>query len=213
MSGDLRISSVEGSGTTVSLVFPVEPVIQTPKPVIPFAPFKSAVLYGYDESHHGSTLLRAATARYLAEWWGLRVLKPEEEPAADLIIINESLALFRSRVQRRQIQQPIVLLVSTRRDLDVFKLSIAEFENNGGVCEIIFKPSGPVRLRSAFMRAAQKHAQAQLQGDGSHDLGEPLSDIPDQVDGPVTKPELQDEETSRFRVLCVEDNPMLRRIL
>jgi hypothetical protein len=213
MSGDLRISSVEGDGTTVSLVFPAEPIIKTPKPSFPSIPFKSAVLYGYNESHRGSTLLRAVTTRYLAEWWGLRVLKPEEESDADLIIINESLALFRSRVQRRQIQQPIVLLMSTRRDLDVCKSNIAEFENSGGVCEIMFKPSGPVRLHCALMRAAQKHAQAQLQGCAPRDLGEPPPDIPDHIDVPITKPELQDEEPSRFRVLCVEDNPMLRRML
>ena len=213
MSGDLRISSVEGDGTTVSLVFPAEPITKSPKPAFPSVPFKSVVLYGYDENHRGSTLLQAVTTRYLAEWWSLRVLKPEEEPDADLIIINESLALFRSRVQRRQIRQPIVLLMSTRRDLEVYKLNIAEFEKSGGVCEIMFKPSGPVRLHCALTRAAQKHTQAQLQGNELPDLGEPPSDIPDQTDGAITGLELQDEEISRFRVLCVEDNPILRRIL
>lgn len=212
MSGDLRISSVEGDGTTVSLVFPAEPITKAPKPIFPPIPFTSVVLYGYSESHRGSTLLQTVTTRYLAEWWGLRVLKPEESNA-DLIIINESLALFRSRVQRRQIQQPIVLLMSTRRDLDVCKLSIAEFENIGGVCEVMFKPSGPVRLHCALVRAAQKHAQAQLQEDVPRDLGAPLSNILDHMDDPITKPELRDEESSKFRVLCVEDNPMLRRML
>jgi hypothetical protein len=213
MSADLRISSTEGSGTTVLLVFPAELIPQTPMPVFPPVPFKSAVLCGYNESQHGPTTLQAVTTRYLAEWWGLRVLQPEEESEADLIIINESLALFRSRVQRRQIRQPIVLLMSTRRDLDVCKLYIAEFENSGGICEIMFKPSGPVRLHCALMRAAQKHAQARLHGDRPSDLGEPLPDILDEIDGPITMLGLQDEETSGFRVLCIEDNPMLRRIL
>jgi len=212
MSGDLRISSDEGDGTTVSLGFPAEPIIKDPKLIFPPIPFKSAVFYGCDESHRGSTLLQAVTTRYLAEWWGIRVLKPEESDA-DLIIIDESLALFRSRVQRRQIRQPIVLLMSNRRDLDVCKLNIAKYGNSGGVCEIMFKPLGPVRLHCALVRAAQKHAQAQLLGDGPCDLGAPLWDIPDNIGGPVTKPELQDEEPSRFRVLCVEDNAMLRRML
>ena len=213
MSGDLRISSVEGDGTKVSLTFPVEPITKAPKPIFPPIPFKSTILYGYNESHRGSTLLKAVTTRYLTEWWGVRVLEPEDESDTDLIIINESLALFRSWVQRRQIQQPVVLLISTRRDLDVCKLSIAEFENSGGVCEVMFKPSGPVRLHCALMRAAQKHAQAQLQENAPRDSGVPLSDILDHVDHPITKPELQDEEPTRFRVLCVEDNPMLRRML
>ena len=213
MSGDLRISSVEGDGTTVSLVFPAELIIKAPRPTFPPIPFKSAILYGYDEGHRGSALLQDVTTRYLTEWWGVRVLKPEEESDTDLIIINESLALFRSRVQRRQIQQPVVLLMSTRRDLDVCKWSIAEFENSGGVCEVMFKPSGPVRLHCALMRAAQKHAQAQLQEKAPRDLGAPLSDIIDHIDDPITKLELQDEEPSEFRVLCVEDNPMLRRML
>jgi len=103
--------------------------------------------------------------------------------------------------------------MSTRRDLDVCKLYIAEFENSGGICEIMFKPSGPVRLHCALMRAAQKHAQARLHGDRPSDLGEPLPDILDEIDGPITMLGLQDEETSGFRVLCIEDNPMLRRIL
>ena len=141
------------------------------------------------------------------------MLKPEEGSDADIILINESLALFRSRVQRQRVQQPIILLISTRRDLDVYKLNITEFENGGGVCEIIFKPSGSVRLQCALLRAAQKHAQAQLQGDGPRDLVEPLSGVLDQIDGPTSKSEVQDEDTTRFRVLCVEDNPMLRRIL
>ena len=212
MSGDLRISSVEGAGTTVSLVFPAEPIVKAPKPIFPPIPFTSAVLYGYNESHCGSTLLQAVTTRYLAEWWGVRVLEPEESDA-DLIIINESLTLFQSRVQRRQIQQPIVLLMSTRRDLDVCKSSIAEFENSGGVCEVMFKPSGPVRLHCALMRAAQKHAQARLQEDAPRALEAPLSDIIDHIDDPITNPEPRDEEPSKFRVLCVEDNPMLRRML
>ena len=213
MSGDLQVSSVEGDGTTVSLVFPAEPIIKAPKPITPSVPFKTAILYGYDGSHPGSALLQAVTTRSLAEWWGIRVLKPEEESDTDLIIINESLALFRSRIQRRQIRQPIVLLVSTRRDLDICKLNITEFENIGGVCEIIFKPSGPVRLQCAVLRAAQKHAQAQLRGDGPSDSIEPLSGVPDQIDAPATNPGVQDEDATRFRVLCVEDNPMLRRIL
>ena len=213
MSGDLQISSIEGDGTTISLVFPVEPIIKAPKLFFPPTPFKSVVLCGYNEGHRGSALLQMATTRYLAEWWNLRVLKPEEESDADLIIINESLTLFRSRVQRRQIEQPIVLLMSTRRDLDDYKLNIAEFENSGGVCEVMFKPSGPLRLHSALMRAAQKHAQTQFQGDEPRGLEEPPLDIPDQIDGPITKPEVEDEDASRFRVLCVEDNSMLRRIL
>jgi hypothetical protein len=212
MSGDLRISSVEGDGTTVSLVFPAEPIFKVPKPIFPPIPFTSAVLCGYDESHRGSSRLQAVTTRYLAEWWGLRVLKPEESDA-DLIIINENSALFRSRVQRRQIQQPIILLMSTRRDLDGCKLSIAEFEKIGGVCEVMFKPSGPIRLHCALMRAAQKQAQSRLQKDAPRDLEAPLSDIIDHIDGPIAKPELRDEEPSKFRVLCVEDNPMLRRML
>lgn len=213
MSGDLQISSVEGGGTTVSLVFPAEPIIEAPKTNTPSLPFKTAVLYGCNESHSGSTLLQAITTRYLTEWWGIRVLKPEDESDADLIIIDESLALFRSRVQRQQIQQPIVFLMSTRRDLDACKSNITEFENSGGVCEIIFKPSGPVRLQCALLRAAQKHAQAQLQGDAPRNLVEPLSGVSNHMDGFTRKPEVQDEDATRFRVLCIEDNPMLRRIL
>jgi len=213
MSGDLQISSIEGDGTTISLGFPVEPIIKAPKLSFPPTPFKSVVLCGHNEGHRGSALLQMVTTRYLAEWWNLRVLKPEEESDADLIIINESLALFRSRVQRRQIAQPIVLLMSTRRDLDDYKLNIAEFENSGGVCEVMFKPSGPLRLHSTLMRVAQKHAQTQFQGDEPRGVEEPPLDTPDQTDGPITKPEVEDEDASRFRVLCVEDNSMLRRIL
>ena len=212
MAGDLRISSVEGDGTTVSLVFPAEPIVEAPKPIFLPIPFKSAILYGYNESHRGSALLQDVTTRYLTEWWGVRVLK-QEESETDLVIINESLALFRSRVQRRQIQQPVVLLMSTRRDLDDCKSSIAKFENSGGVCEVMFKPSGPVRLHCTLVRAAQKHAQAQLQENAPRDSGAPLSDIIDPIDEPIIKSELQDEEPSKFRVLCVEDNPMLRRML
>ena len=153
VGGKVEVWSEEGVGTEIKVIFTAEAVdedgygsgmepLNFHDPAYP--PMVSLV--AFEGSHKGVELLRVVLSGYLVTW-GFAVL--QNSTSGDIVIINEDPTPVQVATRRRDISQPFIILSASRGDAKV--LAIAnDHEHIGGFCRVLYKPSGPSRLRSAL---------------------------------------------------------------
>lgn len=89
---------------------------------------------------------------YLVDRWAFGIAGNDDITAGDILFISEDEGIINELTDANQFSRPVVLLTSKRGDSLVMKAA-REFEKLGGWCQLVFKPSGPVRLEDAFRAA------------------------------------------------------------
>ncbi|TFK27164.1 hypothetical protein FA15DRAFT_666663 [Coprinopsis marcescibilis] len=156
VDGKVDVWSEEGVGTDIRVVFPAEIAVddvRQPEAAQEVQPLKqdhdgtlpTVTMLGFESTHKGVQLLKRVLSTYIHDWWGLELL--EGPGLGDIVILNEHIAPVQEATSRRDISRPYVILWAARGNPTV--LSVAtEYERIGGFCRILYKPSGPSKLRA-----------------------------------------------------------------
>ncbi|KAG8906833.1 His Kinase A domain containing protein [Tulasnella sp. 403] len=154
LGGKVDVWSAEGAGTEIRLTMQVDLAQkQRPLPIAVPKDSLSVSLHGFDADHKGVKLLRDVMVGYLTEWWGFRIA--EDFSNGDILIVNGNLDVISDLTTSRDFSRPVLLLSMARGDTGVMHV-VNAFERLGGLCRIIFKPNGPVRLEEALRTAVSK---------------------------------------------------------
>ncbi|KAF7327444.1 Histidine kinase [Mycena kentingensis (nom. inval.)] len=151
VNGKLDVFSEEGVGTEIKITFtatttPDEPPAPEMEPFRFEDPSRPATLslVGFDLDHKGVQLLHDTIQTYAASWWGFEV-RPARKPLGDIVILNEDVELVKKATAERDIARPFIIL-STLHGNPTILATVADYENIGGFCRVIYKPGGPSRL-------------------------------------------------------------------
>lgn len=99
-------------------------------------------LVGFSVPHRGTELLKNTICTYLQSWLGLQILD-----RGDIVLLNEETGPVVAATEARDTSRPFIILSSARGNAMI--LAIAnDHERIGGFCRILYKPSGPSRLRA-----------------------------------------------------------------
>ncbi|KAG9029587.1 His Kinase A domain containing protein [Tulasnella sp. JGI-2019a] len=157
LGGKVEVWSAEGVGTEIRLVTDVN-VVAKSEPVRRIVDASQPVtvsLIGFDTDHKGTVLLRETMNSYLVNWWGFTISEDQDGIYGDILLVNEDAAVIEELIAGREFMRPVVLLSAARGDAQVVA-AMNMFEQLGGWCRLVFKPSGPVRLGDAFTTAVSK---------------------------------------------------------
>jgi len=97
---------------------------------------------GFSERHRGTQLLKNTFGTYLTTWWGFQIVD-----GGDIVLLNEETQPIVSATEARDVSRPFILL-SSARDSPLIMSIASDHERIGGFCRILYKPSGPSRLRA-----------------------------------------------------------------
>jgi hypothetical protein len=209
VGGKVEVWSEEGVGTEIKVIFTAEAVdedgsgsgmepLNFHDPAHP----PTVSLVAFEEGHKGVELLRVVLSGYLVTWWGFVVL--QNSTSGDIVIINEDPIPVQVATRCRDISQPFIILSASRGDAKV--LAIAnDHERIGGFCRVLYKPSGPSRLRSALriclgiLKIRNKKCSPALRSDSTvlPIPGIEVEPSPHQPDGWVTDPSMSPCTTSQ----------------
>lgn len=151
VGGKVDVSSEEGVGTEIKVTFLAE-MSEDGANVHPpeMQPFKAEgsdtlptiSLRGFSVPHRGTKLLKSTICTYLQSWFGLQIVD-----GGDIVLLNEETGPVMAATEAQDISRPFIILSSARGNAMI--LAIAnDHERIGGFCRILYKPSGPSRLRA-----------------------------------------------------------------
>ncbi|EFI27931.1 atypical/HisK protein kinase [Coprinopsis cinerea okayama7 len=158
VGGKVDVRSEEGQGTEIKVFFPAE--IPEDDPRLADAaqdmehfradknsPLPKISMLGFESQHKGIQLLYRVLRTYITEWWGLDIVDDSQD--SDIVVLNEDLGPIRSAIERNDIRRPFVILWVTRGNPTVLAAA-TEYERIGGFCRILYKPTGPSKLRGVL---------------------------------------------------------------
>ncbi|KAJ7220088.1 hypothetical protein GGX14DRAFT_354775, partial [Mycena pura] len=153
VNGKVDVWSEEGIGTEIKVTFTaqVTPDEAPPPEMEPFifddpAHPATVSLVGFDMDHKGVQLLYRVIQTYLISWWGFEE-RPPEQGLGEIVVLNEDVELVRKATAKRDTSRPFILLSTLHGNPTVLAV-VAEHENIGGFCRVIYKPGGPTRLHA-----------------------------------------------------------------
>lgn len=138
-------------GTEIKVIFPAEVPEDSANALSgEMQPFKvedpetlpTIALVGFSERHRGTELLMNTFCTYLTTWWGFQIVD-----GGDIVLLNEETRLVVSATEARDISRPFIILSSARGNPTIMSIA-SDHERIGGFCRILYKPSGPSRLRT-----------------------------------------------------------------
>ncbi|KAG6862009.1 hypothetical protein C0995_008196 [Termitomyces sp. Mi166 len=152
VGGKVDVWSEEGSGTEIKVTFladKVEGPVTAPE-LERFQPegslkLPTISLVGFDAAHEGTQLLKRVIYGILNSWWGFEVHSGIER--GDIVILNEVISPVKEATRIRDTSRPFIVITSSRGSAAVMEAA-ADHELLGGICRILFKPYGPLRLRA-----------------------------------------------------------------
>lgn len=156
MGGKVDVWSEEGAGTEIKVTFPADVPEDSADILSPeMEPFRSEEsgplptisLVGFSEPHRGTELLKTTTCNYLKTWWGFQIVEGGLGDGGDIVIVNEETGPVVSATKRLDISRPFIILSSARGNPTIMSIAV-DHERIGGFCRILYKPSGPSRLRA-----------------------------------------------------------------
>lgn len=154
VGGKIDVWSEEGVGTEIKVTFPAEVSEYGAHVVSPemeplrseeFESLPTVSLVGFSEPHRGTELLKTTMCNYISKWWELQIVDDGE--SGDIVIVNEETDLVVSATKRWDISRPFIVLSSARGNPTIMSIA-GHHERIGGFCRILYKPSGPSRLRA-----------------------------------------------------------------
>ncbi|KAG6898190.1 hypothetical protein C0992_003302 [Termitomyces sp. T32_za158] len=152
VGGKVDVWSEEGSGTEIKVTFladKVEGPVRAPEmePFKPEGSFKipSVSLVGFDTPHEGTQLLKRVLHNILHSWWGFEVFSGLGR--GDIVILNEDVSPVKEATQIRDTTRPFIIITSSRGSAAIMEAA-GDHEIAGGICRVLFKPYGPLRLRA-----------------------------------------------------------------
>jgi hypothetical protein len=153
VDGKVDVWSAENVGTETKVTFCAEIVEEDePSPKVSDTlnqgPDRVKVsLVGFEDPHRGVQLLCRVLAHYLVSWWGFRIAPPGS--LGEIVIANEDLSALQLAIEQRDTRRPFIVLTVSRGERHL-TTTVTEFERLGGFCRILYKPSGPSRLRQVL---------------------------------------------------------------
>ncbi|KAG6868316.1 hypothetical protein C0993_005041 [Termitomyces sp. T159_Od127] len=152
VGGKVDVWSEEGSGTEIKVTFladKVEGTVRAPEMEL-FKPegtskLPTVSLVGFDTPHEGTQLLKRVLYSILNNWWGFEVHSGLGR--GDIVILNEDISPVKEATQIRDTSRPFIIITSSRGSATVMEAA-ADHELAGGICRVLFKPYGPLRLRA-----------------------------------------------------------------
>ncbi|KAG5720942.1 hypothetical protein E4T56_gene855 [Termitomyces sp. T112] len=152
VGGKVDVWSEEGSGTEIKVIFladKAEGPTRAPE-MERFKPEGSLELpmislIGFDTPHEGTQLLKRVLYGVLNGWWGFEVHSCLER--GDIVILNEDISSVKEATRVRDTSRSFIIITSSRGSTTVMEAA-ADHELVGGICRVLFKPYGPVRLRA-----------------------------------------------------------------
>ncbi|TFK72969.1 hypothetical protein BDN72DRAFT_876194 [Pluteus cervinus] len=154
VGGKVDVWSEEGAGTEIKVTFtaervePLDPVVDTNSSHFEGLPHRPTVtLLGFDVPQKGFQLLKTVICTYLVSWWGFEI---QTGPGhGDIVIVNDDPAPLIAATERRDITRPFILLSAARGGPTSMTIA-SDYERIGGFCRILYKPTGPIRLRAVL---------------------------------------------------------------
>lgn len=154
VGGKVDVWSEEGCGTEIKVVFPAEKPDNDPRlaeAAHEMQPFETSgmpptkiSLVGFVSAHKGIALLKKVLCTHISTWWGLEIVEGHD---GDIVILNETVDPILSAIEKRDNSRPFVILWAARGNPRVLSI-IDSYERIGGFCRILYKPSGPSKLRA-----------------------------------------------------------------
>lgn len=153
VGGKVEVWSEENVGTEIKVTFPAEvPEDSVNSLSAEMQPFKvensdtlpTIELVGFSERRRGTELLKDTFCTYLTTWWGFQIAD-----GGDIVILNEETRSVVSATEARDISRPFIILSSARGNPTIMSIA-SDHERIGGFCRILYKPSGPFRLRAVL---------------------------------------------------------------
>ena len=102
----------------------------------------TVALVGFSERYRGTELLKNTFCTYLTTWWGFQIAD-----GGDIVLLNEETRPVVSATEARDVSRPFIILSSARGNPTIMSIA-SDHERIGGFCRILYKPSGPSRLRT-----------------------------------------------------------------
>ncbi len=167
MGGKVDVWSEEGVGTEIKVTFPADVLEDSADMLSPeMESFRSEEsdslptisLVGFSDPHRGTELLKTTMCKYLSTWWGFQIVDGGD--GGDIVIINEETGPVVSATKRWDISRPFIILSSARGNPTIMSIA-GDHERIGGFCRILYKPSGPSRLRAMLKLCVHAVAIAQ----------------------------------------------------
>jgi len=153
VGGKVDVWSEEGAGTEIKVTFLAEKIQDADfaaemKPLhFDLTSSRTITLLGFDATHRGVQLLERVIRTYLVTWWGFEIHRGPEY--GDIVIVNDDPGPLVAATERRDISRPFIILSPARGNPTLLSIA-AQYESIGGFCRILYKPGGPLRLRSTL---------------------------------------------------------------
>ncbi|KAG8871035.1 His Kinase A domain containing protein [Tulasnella sp. 332] len=157
LGGKVEVWSAQGVGTEIRLVTEVD-LVDGPEPSsLIVDPSRSITIsmIGFGRDHKGVVLLSETMTSYLVDWWGFTISEDKDGTYGDILFVNEDVSVIEELTSAREHDRPVILLSAARGNKHITAVTNT-FEQLGGWCRTVFKPSGPVRLGKAFTTAVHK---------------------------------------------------------
>ena len=176
--------SEEAIGTEIKVTFPAEVPADLLDSLSPeMQPFKAddgatlptIALVGFSERHRGTELLKTTFCTYLTTWWGFQIVD-----GGDITLLNEETRPVVSATEARDISRPFIILSSARGNPTILSIA-SDHEQIGGFCRILYKPSGPSRLRALLKLSVHALAISKSRSRVSSTASNDESPIPSQM--------------------------------
>ncbi|KAG8869471.1 His Kinase A domain containing protein [Tulasnella sp. 331] len=157
LGGKVEVWSAQGVGTEIRLVTEVD-LVDAPEPSsLIVDPSRSITIsmIGFGRDHKGVVLLSETMTSYLVDWWGFTISEDKDGTYGDILFVNEDVSVIEELTSAQEHDRPVILLSAARGNKHITAVTNT-FEQLGGWCRTVFKPSGPVRLGKAFTTAVHK---------------------------------------------------------
>lgn len=152
INGKIDVWSTVGQGTEIRVTCELElcKEDETEGPI--YRPFlnvehqRSVSFLGFDEDLRGQSDLKDVLRSYFEDWWRFQFLDDVEK--GDMILINDDLSFIRKILDARSSPLPPIILLTGARGSSVLNELCDEYQQNGGVVRLLFKPAGPAKLEA-----------------------------------------------------------------
>ncbi|KAJ5649324.1 uncharacterized protein N7484_003047 [Penicillium longicatenatum] len=168
LNGNIRIQSRVGQGTTVKVTFPLErPVGEKSLSSIPRAKNseqekfpepsqllqlnftgKRVAIWGMNPSHIDGHHFWSSIARYITDWYGLKLVSWSADEHIDVLLANES-DLSAEELQHLHAALPSILIFGT--EMDCLSRSRKRWSHLANSVETIRRPCGPQKLARGIL--------------------------------------------------------------
>lgn len=154
INGKIDVWSTLGQGTEIRVTCELELSPPTDlegslyRPTLNVNGKKSISLIGFQDNLRGQSDLKDVLRTYFEEWWNFEIAEGGD---GDLVLINDEVEylvqIAKERRERGQRLPPVIFLTGARGDGRVAK-ACDDYQEEGGMARLLFKPAGPARLEA-----------------------------------------------------------------